>query len=354
MALSDLLMYELGQDRLDDLDMAPPTALLDRVAQRSGVDLDRLRGMTLAGLTPWLLDQVDPDPDSAAFDTYVGQLSALLPKRRYRSHSVPGWRAWLPKQLLRRACPRCLQDPDKQALLLVWPLPLLVSCPLHGCWLEPYLGMPGSFFEWESNDLEPRPASEPITLMDRRTWQALTRGYVELPLRQVHAGLWFRLLRTVLEELNTAPSHYRDQEDGMQSIWERCGYPVRAGLGSWRPYETLELSAQMRLLEAAAVAIRMIETRELAARGTEAGLFLPEPSRDGVDGWLYRTPGETLTAWQRAAAAAEEAIAQAKRSPKATRQLFDAILFGRTDAEAVRQIRGLLLELGIPAEFLSH
>ena len=102
------------------------------------------------------------------------------------------------------------------------------------------------------------------------------------------------------------------------------------------------------------MAIRMIETRELAAHGTEAGLLLPEPSRDGVDGWLCRRPGETLTAWQRAAAAAEEAIAQAKRSPKAARELFDAILFGRMDAEAVRQVRGLLLELGIPAEFLSH
>ena len=99
--------------------------------------------MTLAGLTPWLSDRVDPDPDASAYDIYVGQLSVLLPKRGYRSRSVPGWRAWLPKQPLRRACPRCLQDPDKQALLLVWPLPLLVSCPLHGCRLEPPPGHAG-------------------------------------------------------------------------------------------------------------------------------------------------------------------------------------------------------------------
>jgi hypothetical protein len=118
--------------------------------------------------------------------------------------------------------------------------------------------------------------------------------------------------------LNIAPSQHRDQEDGMQSIWERCGYPVRAGLGSWRPYETLDLSEQLRLLEAAVVAICMIETRELAAHGTEAGLFLPEPSRDGVDGWLCRTPGETLTAWQRAAATAG-AIAQTKPQPQGPR-----------------------------------
>lgn len=354
MALSDLLMFDLGQERLDDLDMAPPAALLDMVARRSGVDLDQLRGMTLSGLVPWWLDRVDPDPDSATFDTYVGQLSVLLPKRGYRSRSVPGWRAWLPKQSLRRACPRCLQDPDKQALLLVWLLPLVVSCPLHGCWLEPYLGLPGLFLQWETGGVPPRPASEAIALMDRRTWQALTSGYVELPRRRVHTDLWFRLLRTVLEELNTAPSHHRAQEEGMRSIWERCGYPLRAGLRSWRPYETLDLSAQLHLLEAAAVAIRMIETRELAAHGTEAPLFLPEPLQDGVDGWLCRKPAETLDPWQRAAAAAEEVVAQAKRSPKAARELFDVILFGRTDADAIRQVHRLLTEVGVPVEFLSH
>jgi hypothetical protein len=66
----------------------------------------------------------------------------------------------------------------------------------------------------------------------------------------------------------------------MRSIWERCGHLVRGGLGSWRPYETLDLSAQLRLLEVTAVAIRMIETRELAAHGPRQGCFCP--SRRGT------------------------------------------------------------------------
>ena len=142
--------------------------------------------------------------------------------------------------------------------------------------------------------MDRRPASEATTLMDRRTWQALTSGYVELPRRRVHAGLWFRLLRTLLEELNTAPTQHRDQADGhavdLGTLRSSRSAPDS---GSWRPYETLDLSAQLRLLEAAAVAIRMIETGELAARGTEAALFLPEPARDGVDGWLSRRPAES-------------------------------------------------------------
>jgi hypothetical protein len=42
-------------------------------------------------------------------------------------------------------------------------------------------------------------------------------------------------------------------------------------------------------LEAAAVAIAMIERGELTAPGTEAALFLPEPTRVGVD-WQTEVP----------------------------------------------------------------
>ncbi|HIB4683795.1 TPA: TniQ family protein, partial [Klebsiella pneumoniae] len=104
---------------------------------------------------------------------------------------------------INRACPLCLSDPENQAVLLAWKLPLMLSCPLHGCWLESYWGVPGRFLGWENADAEPRTASDAIAAMDQRTWQALTTGHVELPRRRIHAGLWFRLLRTLLDELNT-------------------------------------------------------------------------------------------------------------------------------------------------------
>ncbi|HIB5342251.1 TPA: TniQ family protein, partial [Klebsiella pneumoniae] len=117
--------------------------------------------------------------------------------------SITSWRAWLPSQPIHRACPLCLNDPANQAVLLAWKLPLMLSCPLHGCWLESYWGVPGRFLGWENADTAPRTASDAIAVMDRRTWQALTTGHVELPRRRIHAGLWFRLLRTLLDELNT-------------------------------------------------------------------------------------------------------------------------------------------------------
>jgi hypothetical protein len=115
----------------DDLDTAPPLALLAMLSQRSGIELDRLRCMSFAGWVPWLLDSLDDQiPD--ALETYAFQLSVLLPKLRRRTRSITSWRAWLPSQPIHRACPLCLNDPANQAVLLAG------SCPdaeLPAAWL---------------------------------------------------------------------------------------------------------------------------------------------------------------------------------------------------------------------------
>lgn len=191
MEVSELLEHDLGHGQVDDLDTAPPLALLAMLSQRSGIELDRLRCMSFAGWVPWLLDSLD-DQIPAALETYAFQLSVLLPRLRRKTRSITSWRAWLPTQPIHRACPLCLNDPENQAVLLAWKLPLMLSCPLHGCWLESYWGVPGRFLGWENADAEPRTASDAIAAMDQRTWQALTTGHVELPRRRIHAGLWFR------------------------------------------------------------------------------------------------------------------------------------------------------------------
>ncbi len=157
--------------------------------------------MSFAGWVPWLLDSLDDQiPD--ALETYAFQLSVLLPRLRRKTRSITSWRAWLPSQPINRACPLCLSDPENQAVLLAWKLPLMLSCPLHGCWLESYWGVRGGF----SAGRTPTPNRAPPATRLRR-WtsvpQALTTGHVELPRRRIHAGLWFRLLRTLLDELNT-------------------------------------------------------------------------------------------------------------------------------------------------------
>jgi len=73
MEVSELLEHDLGHGPVDDLDTAPPLALLALLAmlsQRSGIELDRLRCMSFAGWVPWLLDSLDDQiPD--ALETYA-------------------------------------------------------------------------------------------------------------------------------------------------------------------------------------------------------------------------------------------------------------------------------------------
>ena len=352
MDVHELLVNDLGYSQLNDLDTAPPSSLLTALARRSGVEFERLRGMSLAGWLPWLLDSID-DSVPAALETYTFQCSVLLPKRKARS--IARWRAWLPSQPIHRACPLCLNDPANQAVLLVWQLPLMLSCPQHGCWLVSCSGLPGRYLQWENAEAAPRPANEAIASMDRRTWQALTTGFVELPRRRIHAGLWFRLLRTLLDELNTPLSYCSGSAGSIRQVWEHCGHPVRAGQSLWRPFEVLAPAVQIQMLEAAATAIALIESRSLYSRGEQATLFLTEPQTGFTNGFPEKKPKpEPVNHWQRAAQAIDEAIIEARNNPETARSLFALASYGRRDPESLEHLRLTFAKEGIPQEFLSH
>jgi hypothetical protein len=280
MGLQDLLEHDLGHGRLDDLDIAPPAALLDTLSRRSGLDTDRLRGMTLAGLTPWLLDSVDPDRE--AFDCYVDQYAVLLPSSWRPRRQVPSWRAWVPRQPILRACPQCLRTSGDRVLLLLWQIPITVGCPVHGCRLEPFLGTPSTFLIWANGRTDPRAVPAACAVMDRRTGQALAQGHVDLPRRRVHAGVWFRLLRALVEDLLASASRYPAHGRDLRAVWAQSGHPVRVGLKAWRPFESLDLSMQMRVLEATATAVCLIESGDIVGCGTGAALLLPEPPAPAI------------------------------------------------------------------------
>ncbi len=358
MELPELLAHDLGYSQLDELDSAPPLSLLTALARRSGVELERLRGLSFSGWVPWLFDSLD-DSLPAALETYAFQCAVLLPKRNARF--INRWRAWLPHHPIRRACPQCLSDPADQAVLLVWQLPLMLSCPLHGCWLESYRGPPGRYLQWENAEAVLRSANEAIACMDRRTWQALTTGFVELPRRRIHAGLWFRLLRALLDELNTPLSLCGSGAGGIRLVWDHCGYPLRAKQNMWRPFEVLDLAVQLQMLEAAAAAIALIESKTLIPRGEQAVLFQAEPQTGFTDGKPPKKPKpepepetEPVNHWQRVAQAFDEAITEARHNPEAARSLFAMASYGRRDPESLERLRDMFAKEGVPPEFLSH
>jgi len=354
MDLYDLLEHDLGHGRVDDLDTAPPPALLTALSLRSGIELERLRCMSFAGWVPWLLDSLDSRiPD--ALETYAFQFSLLLPRRGRKTRSITSWRAWLPSQPIHRACPLCLNDSEDQAVLLAWKLPLMLSCPQHGCWLESYSGVPGQFLGWENADAAPRTASDAMVAMDRRTWQALTTGYVELPRRRIHAGLWFRLLRTLLDELNTPLSQCGPCVWSIRHVWACCGHLLRAGQSQWRPYEILAPAVQLQMLEAAATAIELIESSVVRPHGELGALFLSEPHTGFTNGLpeKKRKP-EPVDHWREAVKALNEAIAEARHNCETARSLFTLASYGRRDPESLDRLRDTFAQEGIPPEFLSH
>ena len=156
----------------------------------------------------------------------------------------------------------------------MWQLPLLLSCPDHGCLLETCMGFPsGGYFEWTGGNTFPCRADKQIRTMDRLTAQALTTGRVRLPRRSMHAGIWFRLLRTLVDELNTPISRWGSHAPDLRLAWEARGLPIRAGQSKWRPFEYCPWPVQTHLLEAAAGAIALLEAGSITGGGTHAGLF---------------------------------------------------------------------------------
>ncbi|WP_232323043.1 TniQ family protein [Hoyosella altamirensis] len=341
----------------EDLDTVPPEGFIDHLAARTGAATDTIRAMTLNGQTPWLLDQLQPA--AQAYTTYTRQLTVLLPPGRRRDRAVDHWRPWAPTDAgwQHRACPLCTMESSPPCpYQLTWLVPLMLSCPVHHCRLERYNGPVGYHDIWHTSlgGPAPRPVNAAIRRMDERTWQALTTGHVALPRHRVHAGIWFRLLRTLLDELGATLTECGTYGRLTREVWERAGHPVRAGQHPWRPYEHLTDQQQTQSLEAAATAIHLLETRVLAGLGHEAALFLPPPNMTRDPGRPHQTMDPTALRWQEIKDSLDATVEEARTTPETARQLFNfCTMYRGEDDHIVREVRGSFTKLGIPLEYLS-
>ena len=76
------------------------------------------------------------------------------------------------------------------------------------------------------------PAGEPLATLDRYTYEALITGRVTLPGRSVHAGVWFRLLRSLLDEVSLAPTTCNTHARAtLERVWQAVGRPGRGRPG---------------------------------------------------------------------------------------------------------------------------
>jgi hypothetical protein len=286
--VEDLLERNLGLVGLRapvDLDYDPPEAMLTALAERTGVEIARLRTMTLAGWQPWLFDMLSVPLQVAqpVFDTYVRDNSVFLAPGEAGVNNVlhhgKRWAGpWFSCWPLPRACPLCATDPER-GRALVWRLALMTGCVEHGCRLEDTtevaisiaVGRPGP---------GPVPLEEPLATVDRYTYEGLTTGRVALPGRSVHVGVWFRLLRGLLDEvslaLTTRSAHGRAV---LERIWQATGLRERAGLNIWRPYEHLKPEVQEAMRHAAGAALHLVADGAITARGKFASALRPPAGR---------------------------------------------------------------------------
>ncbi len=246
-----------------------------------------------------------------------------------------------------RACPMCATDPAR-GTALVWQLPLTISCGEHGCRLENAIAVRVAL---NLNELPPpTPVEEPLATLDRYTYAALATGRVDLPGRSVHAGVWFRLLRSLVDEVSVAESTLRmHARTTLEQVWEATGLPYRAGLNTWRPYERLDWEIQQAMLLAAATALHLAAEGEITARGRLASAIQPPRDQYVYDG---DQPLPALTAWQEAVIQAEMKMADARSNPDAARQMLAWMTLSCTTMTEFETERAYLFGAGIPASFL--
>lgn len=343
--------YNLGTVDADGIDLSPPRGMIDALAQRTGVTPARVRQMSVAGWVPWLLDDLEPGPDG--FETYARQLSVLRPVRKQKPRLVPSWRPWLPEDLPSRGCPKCVAaSPEPRPYLLLWAVPIVSTCPTHGCWLES-TGMSRGFFGiWDFDGTAPRPAPEQILALDQRTQHAFTVGHVGLPRRQVHAGIWFRLLRTIIDELSCPLSESRPSgAETIRHVWEQAGYRPRDGQASWRPYEQQTKTVQQHTMEAAAVAIVLLEKGSITGQGEDVELFQPIPQITTGDGTPPGPPLPRLGGQLSLMDAVNAAIDEARINPAEARTLFNLATYRQNDAENIHDVVNIFIESNIPLDF---
>jgi hypothetical protein len=360
MSVKDLLAehnLDLGGVTLPyDLDYDPPAALLSALAERTGVEVTQLQTMTLAGWTPWLFDNqfIRHWDEQEVFDTYVRANCVLLAPGEARTNVIGYPKRWSGPWLgyrTRRACPVCAVEPQR-ATALVWRLPLVLSCAEHGCYLEPADQIEvGVMVE---QPVSPRPLPEPLATVDRYTYAALTTGRVELPGRSVHAGVWFRLLRSLLDEVSLALSGRRAHTRvTLATIWAATGLPERGGLGVWRPYELLTPDLQEAMLLAAGTALHLAATDEITAYGRLASAIQP-PRAQHVYHGDRPCPhhGGHHDAWAEALAQLEAAMTAARTDPDLARQLLAWLTTDCHTLTRYEEQRAYLFGAGIPADFL--
>ena len=209
----DLLRWGLGFQGLQTirLDRSPPEELVVAISARTGVGQETIHKATFKGLLPFLFDYSECEGTRPSSESSIHLLRNRL------SDDIPWFRK--PRRNKVTACRFCFEDYPDAALLLLWRLAIIQSCPTHGLMLEA-AHVNNDSISWLNG--KPEPAPEVLRKFDSRTWVAVTEGSVMLPGGDADTAQWFRLLRIIHRELRKPMNPYGKRVEWQQAVCEHC------------------------------------------------------------------------------------------------------------------------------------
>lgn len=336
MSLHELQDRGLGMKPLSagKLDRDPPGALLDAIAARTAQDVLALRRMTMRGHVPALLERLDGAP--YYYNAYALQYSVLTYRRR--SQRLPSWRPWLSDNRYPYPvhCPACIAEHGIGFMRLHWRLSIATSCPEHGVIL-----LTGA-------EARSRRAKDSVAALDMLTLDGLESGNVRLPTGTLRFGVWIRLLRSLLDELNNENIRH-DERDRLRHAWHSAGEKLKPSRLSWVPYEMLRPDRQRTLMRVASVVIPGIAAGRTDALGAHCRyLQQPDLAPSEPEYWQPFPEVHAEFDWQHAFRDFKALVAAARGDDALAAQFRQAMLIGQTAPDRVAAIDELLRDLGIP------
>lgn len=252
----DLCRHAFGLEKFDAyaLDFSPPDDLVTELSVRTGIPKVRIRAMTLQSYVPFVVDTLDSTALDFAHD-YVTQFRVLLPKKlspsyprirkskKHKSTLIP-WQPWENKEHL-HACPECLTHDSQPYFRLHWRMAFVTTCPAHRLFLMD-VGQ-GSLktaqFLIKATEPDKTPLPDDLTLwLDTKTLEALQTGYVRIgEAPPTNAATYFRMVRTMIEEMNSRKFTNPAQSEAMKNLWRRNGLEPYGGTSVSTPFEYLDL-----------------------------------------------------------------------------------------------------------------
>jgi hypothetical protein len=244
-----------------DADLQIPQRVIQRLSTKTGVPAPNIRLMTLGGQWERLLSVADGSIEKG----YLSRYEILSASAAPRLHFERGWKPWQPDRRVFFACRACVAEYGAGFYRLIWRLPILRSCPIHGMMLER-----AAFIGYETKWIDkPEIADRAVRTMDALTWQGWTQGFVNLKHQRVSVAEWLCMLRCLIEEIC-----FKDHRERSWRDWSAEGMPIEIPFFPNDIFERMEMREIKKILEAVAYVLERIQHHKMRASGKHAKMLM--------------------------------------------------------------------------------